>query len=242
MKTLTAPEIIELWETACRFHPVDQALAVLLRALPGCSRDELAALPLGQRDARLLAVRRATFGDALPGRSRCPQCSESVEFELSCRALQAGQVEPRPGRFHQDGYSATVRPLNSFDLAAAAGADSVQQARTVLLQRCLSELSYENQTIEADALPPAIQNRIADMAQQADPQAELLLDLECPACEHHWQSMLDIGQLLWMEISARAQRLLMEVHLLAKAYGWSEAETLELSAARRAVYLQMVTA
>ena len=35
-------------------------------------------------------------------------------------------------------------------------------------------------------------------------------------------------------------RLMAEVHLLAQAYGWSEAETLSLSRWRRRVYLGMV--
>ena len=33
-----------------------------------------------------------------------------------------------------------------------------------------------------------------------------------------------------------------EVHTLATAYGWSEAETLALGDARRAMYLEMVSA
>ena len=242
MRALAAAEILQLWETACRFHPVDQALSVLLLAVPGSSRDDLAALPLGQRDAALLAVRQATFGDALPGKSRCPRCDETVEFELSCRALLANPVEPRSRHFNQDGYSVNVRPLNSFDLAAAASESTLRQARAVLLERCLSDLSFEDRAIDPDALPPVIKHRIAATVQATDPHAEILLDLDCPACQHRWQRMLDIGQLLWTEISTRAQRLLLEVHLLARAYGWTEAETLELSAARRALYLQMVTA
>jgi hypothetical protein len=46
---------------------------------------------------------------------------------------------------------------------------------------------------------------------------------------------------LWLEITARSQRLILEVHQLARTYGWTEAEILNLSAARRALYLKMVT-
>ena len=49
--------------------------------------------------------------------------------------------------------------------------------------------------------------------------------------------MLDIGSFVWAEIESRARRVLGEVHALASAYGWSEAETLSLSAVRRASYL-----
>ena len=43
-------------------------------------------------------------------------------------------------------------------------------------------------------------------------------------------------------MEGRAKRLLMDVHLLARAYGWSEAEVLALSPARRRFYLEMVEA
>ena len=53
---------------------------------------------------------------------------------------------------------------------------------------------------------------------------------------------LDAGQLLWEEIEARALVLLREVHHLASAYGWSEAQILALTPARRASYLAMAGA
>jgi len=76
----------------------------------------------------------------------------------------------------------------------------------------------------------------------ADPLAETQLALDCPSCAHQWNDVLDIGSFVWAEIESRALRLLCEVHILASAYGWSEAETLSLSAARRAGYMRMVQA
>lgn len=242
MRALTVLEIIQLWETANRYHLIDQALAILQAVLPDQSRDELAALTLGQRDALLLSLRKATFGDLLPGTSICPGCSTTIEFELSCSSLVGEAAEPRRQRLLQDGYSATVRPLNSFDLAAAAGADTASQARAVLLSRCVSDPRYQDRSIAADALPVEIQQRVAETALAADPGAEILLDLSCPDCRRSWQSVVDVGYVLWLEISTRALRLLMEVHVLASAYGWGEAAILRLSPDRRAAYLQMASA
>jgi hypothetical protein len=45
---------------------------------------------------------------------------------------------------------------------------------------------------------------------------------------------------LWAEIEARARRLLREVHILATAYGWTEAEVLSLGENRRARYVERV--
>jgi hypothetical protein len=74
-----------------------------------------------------------------------------------------------------------------------------------------------------------------------DPQAEVLLDLNCPACGHGWQALFDVVAFFWAELAAQAKRLLREVHTLARAYGWREADILGMSARRRQFYLEMVT-
>ncbi len=240
MRALTASEIIHLWETAYCFHPIDQALSVLRMVMPDHSRNDLAALPLGQRDSLLLALRKITFGDTLAGQNDCPHCNETVEFELSCSTLGQDFVEPGQKTVSQDGYTFQIRPLNSFDLAAAADEATLQRARDLLLQRCSFNVHYQGKAIDLDKLPKEIEKTLSKTMLAADPQAEKLLNLTCPSCRHHWHSMLEIGHILWLEITARAQRLLMEVHLLARTYGWGETEILNLSPARRAAYLQMV--
>jgi hypothetical protein len=68
------------------------------------------------------------------------------------------------------------------------------------------------------------------------------LDFKCPACGVVFEESLDLASFLWSEFEGRAKRLLLDVHLLARAYGWSEAEVLSLSPVRRAFYLEMVEA
>ncbi|MCP4450797.1 MAG: hypothetical protein GY809_05005 [Planctomycetes bacterium] len=240
MRALTPTEIIRLWEAAYRLHPIDQVLSILLPVMREQNRNELAALPLSQRNALLLTLRRATFGDALPGKNHCPECSEMVEFELSCRELATDATKPEHKHISLEGYSVTIRPLNSFDLAAAACATALHHARDLLLQRCVVEARHHDKIITPATLPEGIRSRVTETVAAADPQAEILLNLNCPSCGHQWQSLLDIGHILWQEISTRAQRLLMDVHLLARAYGWAEEEILKLSDLRRSAYLQMV--
>ena len=240
MRSLGDADILAVWETAHRYHPVDQALALLMAAEPDHARDELAAWPLGRRDARLLALRLATFGDVLHSRGACPVCGEAVEFEIACSALNMRGAETNERTLATHGYQLRLRPLTSFDLAAAAGASDVDEARRILLRSCVLDARRDDAMIEPDDLPGAIGAEIAQAALQADPQAELLFDLSCPACAHRWQAMLDIGHILWREVDARAQRLLMEVHQLASAYGWREADILGMSATRRNAYLQRV--
>jgi hypothetical protein len=75
---------------------------------------------------------------------------------------------------------------------------------------------------------------------ECDAGAEVLLDLVCPTCEHTQQLPFDIATFFYKEISWQAQNLMREVHSLARAYGWHEAEILSMSARRRQFYLEMV--
>jgi hypothetical protein len=239
VRALTGSEIIGLWESVYCFHPIDRVLAILQVVMPEQGRDALADLPLGRRDGLLLAVRRSTFGDSLAGKSHCPHCGEAMEFILSCSALCADTKEPQHKTVRSDGYELKVRPLNSFDLAAAAGEASLQEAKDQLMQRCVVETRYQGATMNPLDLPEEIIAGISETALAVDPQAEILLDLNCSGCGKHSKRLLDIGHILWLEISTKAKRLLMEVHLLARAYGWAEKDILQLSVARRSAYLQM---
>jgi hypothetical protein len=74
---------------------------------------------------------------------------------------------------------------------------------------------------------------------EADPQADVQLNLSCPQCAAAWSAPFDIEAFLWTEIAAWAGRTLQEVHGLARAYGWREQDILSLSATRRRIYLEM---
>ena len=75
----------------------------------------------------------------------------------------------------------------------------------------------------------------------ADPQAAMTLDVDCPGCGAAVSTAWDVAPFFWAELHAWALRVLREVHTLAAAYGWTEATTLNLSAHRRRLYLQMVS-
>ena len=75
---------------------------------------------------------------------------------------------------------------------------------------------------------------------EADPQADTQLSLTCPTCARVWQQAFDIVSYLWAEIGDWARRTLQEVHALATAYGWREADILAMSAQRRQWYLEMI--
>jgi hypothetical protein len=88
-------------------------------------------------------------------------------------------------------------------------------------------------------LTPLARTSIAEALTALDPAAEILIDLTCAACGSGNQTLFDISRSLWLDICARALRLVQEVDTLARVYHWGETEILSMSEARRRLYLEM---
>lgn len=231
-----APTWLGVWEQGQRATPLQRALLILQALAPDASWHELCRLPLGERDARLLAAREALFGPRLEALAHCPACGEALELGLRVADLRLGQG-PAPQTVEHGDYRLTLRPLDSLDLASALG--SPDPARTLTL-RAVEEASHQGRSVEGAQLPPEVLDAVAHHLPETDPQADLLLRLSCPACRHAWAAPFDPLAFLWRELNAWALRTLAEVHRLASAYGWREQDILALSPARRQLYLGMV--
>ena len=72
MQRLTAEKILAVWEAGRPQHALDRALTILAAASPGASREALADLTIGERDARLLQLRALVLGPRAEGFARMP--------------------------------------------------------------------------------------------------------------------------------------------------------------------------
>lgn len=240
MHGLSASELMGVWEQGTGEHPVDRAL-ILLSACSRGEREELATLSIGQRDTRLLEVYEQLFGPTIDCFAQCPQCREQLEYQVSVSNLISQShaseapliLETEQGRIH-------LRLPNSLDLRALNKCSDTTSAYGALLKRCVLDVSLNGETVQLNALEESTIEKVAAYLAAADPQADTLIHLSCCACRYAWQVIFDVEKLLWRKIDALAKRLLLEVHTLAKAYGWSEADILTLSARRRQAYLEMV--
>ncbi len=254
MHSLSARGLLHVWEVALQQHPVDRALTILAMALPEMPRDELLALSVGQRDAHLLAVRERTLGSQIAGFTECSACQERLEFVFDVADIRVvpqteegmrGTMNCAPtSQVHEltiEEYDLRFRLPNSVDLAQIVRCGDVIAARDLLVQRCVLQASQDGVEVAVVALPETVMAILVESMKQYDPQAEVRLNLDCPACGQSWSVMFDIVSFFWNEICVQAKRLLREVHTLARAYGWREADILSMSAARRQFYLEMVT-
>ncbi len=244
MRSLSAHALLEVWETGEGQHPLDRALTILAAACPELTWDELAALSIGQRDARLLALRERTYGPRLEGFIECPRCAESLEFDVTVADLRT-TAEPDEGEealeLVTDGFELRFRLPDSRDLAAVLGCEDPTAARDLLVQSCVLDVRRGETPIAGSELSANAVAEISRKMSEHDPQAEALIDLRCPSCDHRWQAPFDILTFFWAELAAQAKRLLREVHTLARVYGWRETDILGMSALRRRFYLEMAT-
>lgn len=244
MRPLSAYELLKVWEVGEDQHPLDRALTLLAAACPEQTLDELAALSIGQRDARLLTLRERTSGARLNGLVECPRCAEQLEFDVAVADLRVAEepdLEEEAWVLVTNGLALRFRLPNSGDLATVSGCEDTSAARNLLVQRCVLEASRDGVPVTASELPADVIAGLAQRMSECDPQAEVLLNLHCPTCDQHWQALLDIAAFFWAELTAQAKRLLRDVHTLARVYGWSEADVLDMGARRRQFYLEMAT-
>lgn len=230
----SASELLDLWERVRHRSTPDQALALLGLANPESSMASIEALPVGERDRRLLELRSRTFGAELTGVVDCPACGQAVELSLDATVL-LGMAEPLTDEVEveADGIRVRARLVNTGDLAAIQALPDVESARFELLERCV--LSIEGTD---DALPDSVVSAVSDAMSAADPIARIQFDVECFECGHGWSAELDVAPFFWTEIDTWARRTLAEVHTLASRYGWREGEILALSPDRRQAYLE----
>ncbi len=235
---LSSAALLDLWEQGTGRHPIDQALLLLRYAYPEQSFESMCEWPVGERDARVLALRRQTIGDRIEAYAECPACRNGLEFELSCDALLssgAGSAETWT-TVELGGCSWELRRPTSRDLALAITAADPEQARQIILSRCVRGETEDNAAAMwtgADGV--ALAGRLGEL----DPLAEVLIDLRCELCGQQWQALFDIVTFFWNELHTRSRRLVQEVDLLARTYGWTEKEVLGLSHQRRGLYVEM---
>jgi hypothetical protein len=235
MRAISDTDLFRVWESGHRLHPLDRALVTLGAAFPETPYERLADWPLGRRNKALLELRCACFGSRIRALATCSGCGEQLEFDIDSRVIAGPDI--RHGDEAQESIvvnGRTFRLPTSRDIAHAVKAIGGHGAAADILDSC--RMTADEDAAWSDDEIEEIGERMA----LADPLAEISLKLDCPSCGRQWQESLDIVSFIWEEIEARVRRLILAVHALASAYGWTEAEILSLSEQRRALYLDMV--
>jgi hypothetical protein len=232
---------VELWEKGRQASLIERGLLLLRAAFPAAEPEELVRLTLGQRDACVLRLRELTVGPEVHARSTCPDCGERLEFSFAIREVQTADFSspvPMCHEYVEDGFEVRFRPVTNADLLALRHYQNPAAARGVLVSRVLISVRRHGDPVPAEAVPPELVAKIGELLAERDAQSEIRFRLVCASCGRPIPALFDIVPFFWRELSARAELLLVEVRAIARAYGWTESETLAMSSAKRRFYLE----
>lgn len=206
--------------------------------------EDVRALTVGDRETLLWGVRRATVGNRVDLVVTCEGCGEKLDAPLDISAAATGVVDPGgvagAERTEQlvDGHTVLLRcPTGVDQEAIAATGGDLDQRANALLRRLVARIDGE---VPSDGLLSELAPALSAALAEADPTAEMMLDVACPSCDAVTQTLVDAGAILVEEAVAGARWLMEEIHVLASTYHWSEDAILALPTARRRRYLDLI--
>lgn len=235
MAELTISAALEAWDSGFADGPTGRA--VRLAALLGDPPTDVRRWPVGRRDAAVLRVRERLFGPACTAASSCPRCRCVMELQFSTADFLAAETPgPASATFEAAGFRVEVRPPTTADVER-----HVRGGPAALLAACLSAADADGRPIPLSLLPAEARAEAERAVADLDRLADIRLAAGCDACGAEWEERFDPPEFLWAELDAWARRMLREVHLLARGYGWCEGDILALSHVRRAYYLELLS-
>lgn len=219
-------DFLALWEAGATDHPLDRALG-LIATFELTPRADMAAHTIDRRDRALFRISECLFGDKIRLFAACPDCADEAELSFSTHDALA---VPAPAERFVLNYGAVqiaCRQPTSRDLAMALAAPDPQRA---LL----------NSVIEAPNPDPELVLVAEQVLSDQGGLTDLNLQHHCDGCGSDSATPFDILDYLWRRITAEAQRLMRDVHVIARAYGWSSEAILALTPRRRAAHIALI--
>lgn len=201
-----------------RFARFFEALAARSDAAPAWAEQSLGAC-----NRQLARMHRQLVGRPVEAVVSCG-CGEDLEVVLPLEAIAAApdpapQIEiaaPGPRQFRLPRLSEIALAGRPQDLASRCAVD------------------------DGGPVPEAYVDALDAAWAQADSAAEIALDLTCPSCGAAVRARADLALFVARDFDLRVQGLMAEIHGLACAYGWTEAEVLAVPPARRRAYAALI--
>lgn len=142
-------------------------------------------------------------------------------------------------------YRVRFRLPTGADQEAAAEVvlENPEAAADLILQRCVEQIvpEFADSSHAPSTIPASVKQKLPQVMADLDPQAEILLNLTCPACQLPFIVLFDIADYFYRECLQRRGQLYREVHLLAFHYHWSEAEIMAMTGRKRRLYLNLLS-
>lgn len=220
-----------------RARAVTSVLAACLLDRDGEQLDDRGILEatVSWRLQGLLATAAATAGFRLDAEGDCPEpdCREPLDLALDLRSFAAADFPERIA-WREGGGDLVLRLPTGSDQERWCGeppGDFAAMAASLVVEVAGGPRP------ERWEVPEPWLEALSQRLGEADPLTDLRIESRCPACGRDTAMELDLEAMLLASLAKEQKRLFRDIHRLASAYHWSEAEILALSPGRRARYL-----
>jgi hypothetical protein len=200
------------------------------------------ALTLAERIGALVnIVLQTEGGDSIALSLRCPDCAEALELAVPCAVLlreaQRNHAEPHVDVALDASRSLRLRRPTAADQRAwrADTYGSEEEAAAAILRSLVV-----SGAADAAALAAGDLQQVSDAMEAFDPLASFQVSTVCPRCGAQATVPVDLEAALLARLRAHQGALLVQVHRLASAYGWTEEQVLSIPPHRREQYLLLV--
>lgn len=166
--------------------------------------------------------------------ARCASCGEPFDFQLRQTELPikpAGESYPFAS-VEAGGERRRLRVPNGADQEAVASIAGQAEAIAELVRRCLIDGDPE----AAASWSAEEIDRVERALEAVSPEVGVAAAVECPECGHGDRIAIDP----YLALQREREDLFAEVHALASAYHWSEAEILAMPSHRRRTYVDLL--
>ncbi len=214
----------------------------LLCAL-GCEASVFGAT-LCTRDALVAQLMGACFGDSVRASANCDECDEALEISFSLRDYVDGRRTMNDsatgvGAGTHVGTWVTAsgvvfRLPTVADELETAGMDKAEAIRQ-LRERCIfADAERDGEAGDLEEVETAMA--------QVGPLLSGVISTRCFACESEQTIEFNLPAFFIEALRSERSIVLREIHCLARAYGWSYAELLQLTRSSRRALVDLVAA
>ncbi len=239
---ITVDSLMTLMEAGANRSSLERGQLLLVWGYREQGWQELAALSLGRRARCLLDLRRSFFGKDVTLSGHCRRCGASFEFATDVDEILSAdnRTESVRVKVPVGDLELEARPLTAPDIAAFPDLDSDQEKCAYLAFQSLVAVRKTDGTVLEVSDPAQMQPdwvaALGGILEDQDPLSSIVFCLDCADCGNSWRAHFDIADLLWEELESEHAMVLEEIHLLARHYGWTEADIVAIPPVRRRAY------
>jgi hypothetical protein len=203
----------------------------------GCVRaGQVRDLAVCDLDAIAATLQCSYYGNRVESFLACPRCGRGFDLSFDLTALlnsRAERGDPTIGGPDQNGVFSLrdgrrFRLPTGVDQLAVSNLEPTDAARE-LRSRCVLQGDFED---DPDVLETAME--------AAGPLLSRELLAPCPHCRMLQATQFQIQRYFLTALASERRFLNHEIHYLARGYGWSRAEILEMTREDRRLHVQLV--